>query len=317
MNRDSQASSPRLILILGCTGSGKGGLGRELALRLGGEIISVDSMKVYRRMDIGTAKPPVEVRAAPRHHLIDVVEPSEEFSVARYVELADAAIADIHTRGKPILVVGGTALYVKALTEGLFEGTTSDPEVRQRLRADALTDPDRAHQRLQAVDPAAAALIHRNDVRRIVRALEVYELTGRPISELQAQWDRQVRYECILFGIRRGREDQSRRITARVERMMAAGLVEEVRALLAEPTPLSNTACKALGYSEIIRHLRGECSLAAAVEEIKIHTRRLAKAQRTWFRRFSSMRWIDVAEDADLRTVAAELTGTHPDVLSR
>lgn len=310
-------SAPRLIFIVGCTGSGKGSLGRELAARIGGEIISIDSMKVYRRMDIGTAKPSAATRAQVPHHLIDVVEPSDEFSVARYVELADAAIADIHARGKPILVVGGTPLYAKALTEGLFEGPGADPAVRDRLHEETRVDPDRAHERLQHVDPRAAAMIHRNDARRIVRALEVHELTGRPISELQTQWDRQARYDCVFFGVRRSREDQSRRITERVERMMEAGLVDEVRALLAEPLPLSNTARKALGYAEIIEHLSGDGSLAAAVEKIKIHTRRLAKAQRTWFRRFPRMEWIDVAPDAVVDTVAANLVERFPAVWIR
>ncbi len=316
MHDPSNTPAPRLIFILGCTGSGKGSLGRELAIRIGGEIISIDSMKVYRRMDIGTAKPSAQTRAKVPHHLIDVVEPSEEFSAARYVELADAAIADIHARRKPILVVGGTPLYAKALTEGLFDGPGADPAVRDRLHEEARVDLDRAHERLQHVDPRAAAMIHRNDVRRIVRALEVHELTGRPISELQTQWDRQARYDCVFFGVRRSREDQSRRITERVERMMEAGLVDEVRALLAEPLPLSNTARKALGYAEIIEHLSGDGSLAAAVEKIKIHTRRLAKAQRTWFRRFPRMEWIDVAPEAIVETVAADFLERYASLCS-
>ncbi|MHC4696384.1 MAG: tRNA (adenosine(37)-N6)-dimethylallyltransferase MiaA [Planctomycetota bacterium] len=320
--------SPRLIFILGCTGSGKGGLGRELARRTGGEIVSVDSMKVYRRMDIGTAKPSPEVRREIPYHLIDVVEPSEEFSVAQYVSHAEKAIADIHSRGKPIFMVGGTPLYIKALTEGLFEGPGADPEIRRRLHQTAQREGQATlYARLCAIDPTAAERIHPNDLRRIIRALEVYELTGRPISELQTQWDCGLRisdcgfdrdpkstirnsqskipkYDCVFIGLGRDREDQNRRTNARVRRMIEAGLVDEVKALLAEPKPLGTTARKALGYAEIIQHLEGELSLADATEMIKISTRQLAKAQRTWFKRFRDTRWIDLAPDATAAEVA-------------
>ena len=303
------AASPMLTFVLGCTASGKGAAGRELANRLGGEIISVDSMKVYRRMDIGTAKPTARQRNEVPHHLIDVVEPSEEFSVAQYVANADQAIADISQRGKPIFVVGGTPLYVKGLTEGLFEGPGADPEIRQRLRARAqLEGPDSLYSQLQRVDPTAAERIHVNDLRRTVRALEVYELTGRPISELQQQWNQQEsRYNCRFIGLRRSREEQSQRTNARVRRMIEMGLVDEVRALLGESEPLSDTARKAVGYAEIIDHLEGRISLADAVEMIKISTRQLAKAQRTWFKRFPDVHWMDLAEESNLLDVTDNL----------
>ncbi len=299
----------RLTFILGCTGCGKASLGRELGTRTGGEIVSIDSMKVYRRMDIGTAKPSPETRARLPHHLIDVAEPSEEFSVARYVELADAAIADIQNRARPVFVVGGTPMYVKALLEGLFEGPGADEALRDRLRAEAAKWGGEAlHARLREVDPVAADRIHPNDLRRIVRALEVFELTGTPISSLQEQWDRQRRYECLIIGLRRDREDQSHRTNERVRRMIDAGLVEEVAALLAEPEPLSTTARQAVGYAEIIEHLQGGSSLADAVEMIKINTRQLAKSQRTWFKRFQGVSWVDLEPTDTAEDLADELT---------
>ncbi len=299
----------KLTIIFGCTASGKASLGREIARRTGGEIISIDSMKVYRRMDIGTAKPSISIREEIPHHLIDVVEPSEEFSVARYVDLAEKAIAEIAERGRPIFVVGGTPLYVKALSEGLFEGPGANEEIRARLGEIAERDGnDGLHAQLEKVDPVSAARIHRNDLRRIVRALEVHELTGTAISELQAQWDRdRTKHDCTFIGLRRDKEDASHRINDRVRKMIADGLVDEVKALLAEPIPLSTAAKQALGYAEIIDHLGGKIELADAVEMIKIGTRQLAKSQRTWFKRFLSAEWIDLAPDARGEVVADEL----------
>ncbi len=297
-----------LTFIIGCTGSGKGSLGRELARRTGGEIISIDSMKVYRRMDIGTAKPSMEVRHQIPHHLIDIVEPCQEFSVAQYVKHAERAITDIQARRRPVFVVGGTPLYVKALSEGLFEGPGADPTLRARLTTTAEREGrDVLYERLRRVDPTAAERIHPNDLRRIVRALEVFELTGHPISAFQEQWDRdRAKYECAFIGLRREREDQAHRINDRVRRMIAEGLVDEVRSLLAEPKPLSAAARQALGYAEIIQHLEGRCTLADAVGMIKINTRQFAKAQRTWFKRFARVEWIDLSPDAD----AADLADT-------
>ncbi len=276
---------------------------------MGGEIVSLDSMKVYRRMDIGTAKPSAEVRREIPHHLIDVMEPSEDFSVAKYVELADRAITDIALRGNTVLVVGGTLLYLKALTEGLFEGPGADPTIRARLHEAAATHGDELlYEELKTVDPAAAGRIHPNDLRRIVRALEVFELTGRPISSLQQQWDRQrTKRDFVMIGLRRSREEQSHRTNARVHRMIETGLVDEVRSLLAEPRPLSLTARQAVGYAEIIDHLEGRVSLADAVEMIKINTRQFAKAQRTWFKRFREIDWIDLTPEATTEKVADEL----------
>ena len=293
-----------VYFIMGCTACGKGALGRELAGRLGGHIVSVDSMKVYRRMDIGTAKPTAQLRADIPHHCIDVAEPSESFSAARFVELADAAL---ESADAPVLAVGGTSLYIKALSEGLFEGPPADADIRQSLRDQAEADGLAAlHGKLMQVDPAAATKIHPNDERRIVRALEVHRLTGRPISDLQKQWDcGRTRHNCVFIGLRRDKAEQSHRINLRVKKMIEAGLRDEVAALLAEPAGLSKQAAAAVGYAEMIQHLQGPLTCEQAFEAIKINTRRLAKKQRTWQRRFHDVQWFDLT-DADTPAALAE-----------
>ncbi len=300
---------PKAIFVLGCTGSGKGGLGRQLVRRTGGEIVSLDSMKIYRRMDIGTAKPSSKVRREIPHHLIDVVEPSEEFSVAKYVECAERAIADIRSRDKAAFVVGGTILFLKALTEGLFEGPGADAEIRRRLNERATVEGSSVlHEELGRVDRKAAERIHPNDLRRIVRALEVFELTGTPISTLQSQWGRdRPRDDYVLIGLRRELDDQNHRTNERVRRMIDGGLVDEVASLLAEPEPLSQTARKAVGYAEIIEHLGGGVSLAEAVEMVKINTRQFAKSQRTWLKRLRDVAWVDLTPDDTVSGVADRL----------
>lgn len=297
------------ILILGVTASGKGSLAFELATRLGGEIISVDSMKVYRRMDIGTAKASLEKRRQIPYHLIDVVEPSEAFSVDRFLELTDAAVGQIQAGGKQVVAVGGTAMYIKALLHGLFEGPASDAEIRRRLGEYIAQEGLAAlHRRLSQIDPAAAERIHPNDQRRIVRALEVFELTGQPITALQKQWETDAADDWRVIGLRRPKDIESTRINSRVKRMVDEGLLEEVKALLAEPQPLSKQARAAIGYAEVIDHLEGKCSYEDAVEQIKINTRKLAKAQRTWFKTFRNVRWIDISESDTLQTVAEAAT---------
>lgn len=293
-------------LLIGCTAGGKSAVGLELARRTGGEIVSVDSMKVYRRMDIGTAKPSASARREVRHHLLDVVEPSEPFSLARYLELADAAIRDIHARGRRVLAVGGTMLYVQGLTKGVFEGPGADPDFRREVRERAEREGVGAlHVELAAVDPESAARIHPNDLRRIERALEVHHLTGVPISRLQTQWNQaESPYDCQVVALHRPKEEANRRINARVRRMMEAGLLDEVRGLLAEPGGIGPQAGQAVGYAELIAHLRGELSLDDAIEWIKINSRRLGKHQRTWMRRMPGIRWVDVAGDDTPEAVA-------------
>jgi tRNA dimethylallyltransferase len=288
------------LLILGVTASGKARLAFELGRKTDAEIISVDSMKIYRRMDIGTAKASPAAQAQVPYHLVDVVEPSESFSVGTFYAQAQRAVEDIEQRGKRVVAVGGTALYIKALLYGLFEGPGADEALRLRLKSRVQREGlPPLHRELQAIDPAAARRINPNDERRIVRALEVYLLTGKPISSFQTQ------FEAIapaaswqLIGLRRSKEHESRRINARVKRMVDAGLVTEVQSLLAEPLPLSKQAAAAIGYAEIIAHLRQETDLGEAVERIKVNTRRLAKHQRTWFKTFAQVRWFDLESDA-------------------
>ena len=289
----------RLDIVIGCTASGKNQVAACLAQRLGAEIVVADSMKVYRRMDIGTAKPTPEHRKIIRYHLVDVAEPSESFSAKRYAQLADAAIADIVSRGKRVIVAGGTALYLQALVEGLFEGPSADPGFRQEFRRRAAREGLSAlHAELARVDPATAAQVHPNDLRRIERALEIHALTGTPISALRTQWgSTRPDYDVHYIGVRRDRQEASVRINQRVMKMVELGLVDEVRRLLAEPQPLSLQASQAVGYAEIIAHLEGRISLDEAIEQIKINTRHLAKAQRTWFRRFSPVHWFDAGPD--------------------
>jgi tRNA dimethylallyltransferase len=286
------------VLILGVTASGKGKLAFALAKSIGAEIISIDSMKVYRRMDIGTAKPPKENRDQIPHHLLDVVEPSDSFSVARFLELSQAAIDDIKKRGKPIVAVGGTALYIKSLLYGLFEGPGADEQIREELKAQAQAEGlNKLYAQLQIIDPPTAAKISANDPRRIIRALEVYKLTGKPISAFQQQWDTNASQDWTIIGLRREKEEESKRINARVKKMIDAGLVDEVKQLLAEPLPLSKQARSAIGYAEIINHLAGQTTLDEATELIKKNTRKLAKAQRTWFKTFKNVNSLDLAPD--------------------
>ena len=289
-----------MILVIGVTASGKGRIAFEMAKYTGGEIISIDSMKVYKRMDIGTAKPPKEARSTVPYHLIDIIEPSESFSAGLFLKFANAAIEDIQKRGKPVIAVGGTALYIKALLYGLFEGPSADPQIRDELVAQAQNQGLQSlYRKLQEVDPATAAKISSNDAKRIIRALEVFRITGRPISVFQNQWDIEKKsgHSWIILGLRRDKQQENSRINARVKKMIDAGLVDEVKSLLAEEKPLSVQARSAIGYAEIIDYLEGKISLEDAVELIKKNTRLLAKHQRTWFRSFKDVHWLDV--DAD------------------
>lgn len=280
--------------LTGPTAAGKTGVGIELALRLGAEIISLDSMALYRGMEIGTAKPTPEQQRIVPHHLIDVVDPHEEYSLARYVDEATRCIEQIKGRGREVLFVGGTPLYLKGLLRGIFQGPAADWELRKELRQEILSHGAEAlHGRLAQVDPAAAERIHPNDARRIIRALEVYEKTGQPISELQQQFDRPSEPACSrVFVLDWPREELHRRIGRRVEIMFQQGLVEEVRGLLAGAEPLSRTARKAVGYREVIEHLTGEHDLDETIELVGRHTRQLAKRQGTWFRSLAECRFV-------------------------
>ncbi|MCR4412424.1 MAG: tRNA (adenosine(37)-N6)-dimethylallyltransferase MiaA [Thermoguttaceae bacterium] len=293
----------------GPTASGKSAVGIALARSLDAEIVSMDSMALYRGMDLGTAKPTPDERAAVPHHLIDVVEPHQEYSLAEYVAAAHRAAASIRQRGRRVLFVGGTPLYLKALLRGIFEGPAADPELRRRLEDEERRfGPGHLHRRLAAVDPAAAARLHPNDTRRLVRALEVYEKTGRPISEYQVQFNApRPAPPRHVFVLDWPRDELVLRIDRRVDAMFAAGLVDEVRRLAAGPLPLSRTARQALGYREVLEHLAGVRGLAETIDRVKIHTRQFAKRQSTWFRSLSECRFVPLRGELDPVRVAQRL----------
>ncbi|MFW6059798.1 MAG: tRNA (adenosine(37)-N6)-dimethylallyltransferase MiaA [Phycisphaeraceae bacterium] len=316
---DSRALRP--IVILGPTAGGKSELAVGLAERLpeGGEVLGADSMQVYRQLDAGTAKPEPALRARVPHHLIDIVEPTERFTVADWVARADALIVELQQRGRRPIVVGGTNLYLKVLLEGMFDAPAQDPAFRASLEQ---APTDELHRRLGRVDPAAAERIHANDRKRIVRALEVHHVTGRPISDQQRQWFDQgaegprgqgakevgYRHDPVLIGLDWPAEAINRRINQRVKRMFfpsredasdrgdaTESLPEEVRRLEAAGV-LGAQAREALGYKQMLAHLHGRCTLEEAFEQTKIQTRRFARQQRTWLRRFRGVHWLPAAE---------------------
>ncbi len=301
---------PKMILILGVTASGKGRLAFHLAKQIGAEMISIDSMKVYCRMDIGTAKPPREARVAIKHHLIDIVEPSDSFNVGLFLEQSSSAIKQIKRRNSPIVAVGGTALYIKALLYGLFEGPGTDQKIRSVLQERAKSEGlEHLYRELEKADPLAAENIHPNDAKRIIRALEVYKITGGPISSLQQQWKHDMKHHWTIIGLQREKTDVSHRINSRVKKMITADLVDEVKSLLAEDKPLSKQARCAIGYAEIIDYLNGKIGLEDATELIKKNTRRLAKNQRTWFKTFKNVHWLDIEPEEPLeKTLTRTMT---------
>jgi tRNA dimethylallyltransferase len=285
---------PLTLCILGPTAGGKSALAMALAKALahraarsggaasaGAEIISADSMQIYRGMDVGTAKPPAEERALVRHHLIDIADPHlGGFTLADWLTGAQAAVRDIHARGKHAIVVGGTNLYMKALIEGMFAGPPVDDALRAALE---LQPTEMLRRELEQADPVAAARIHPNDRRRTIRAVEVHRQTGEPISALQSQWRAQPQElpeGWHLIGLDWSVEGINKRINTRV-----AAMFDEVTALAAAG-PLSRQAVEAVGYYEVLLHLAGQCTLEEAAEAMKVRTRRYAKQQRTWLRRF-------------------------------
>jgi tRNA dimethylallyltransferase len=302
--------SMSVLVILGATASGKSQLALELARETGAEILSADSMQVYREMDIGTAKPTPAERAQVVHHLVDVVGPDESFTVARFVEMADAVIADARSRGARLIVTGGTPLYYKALFEGIFEGPGADESLRQRLRN---MGSEALHRRLSEVDPPAAQRIHPNDTKRLVRALEVHELTGQPISAFQTEWQtQQHRHPAVWIGLNWDRDALNRRINARARDMLAAGWLDETRRLLDKYGALSPTAIKATGYRELIEHLHGRIPLEDAIEQIKIATRQLGRRQMKWFRRFPGVHWLAGDAPLEQKLTAARALWANP-----
>lgn len=289
------------LILTGPTASGKTALALELAGRLNAEIIAMDSMTLYRGMDIGTAKPTLAERSAIPHHLIDVLEPWESGNVAWWLNEASRCCREIESRDKQVLFVGGTPFYLKALLHGLFDAPPIDAELRQRLEREAeLIGPSAFHARLAEIDPVSAQRLHANDVRRVVRALEVWHLTGKPLSEMQRQgWFDETAEErsseefprCLAIDL--PREELYARINRRVEIMMNSGWIDEVTRLRARAQPLSKEAACALGYREIGEYLDGKRALADTIAEIQLRSRQFAKRQLTWFRNLTGCRIVE------------------------
>jgi tRNA dimethylallyltransferase len=293
---DSPSSTlhPRPFFLAGPTAVGKSEIALLLAEKIGGEIISVDSMQVYRSLDIGTAKPSPAERARVRHYLIDVVELTEPFDAAQFIRLASAAVADIQSRGKTPIFCGGTGLYFKAFLEGLGEAPPADEKLRAELEAMPLPE---LLAELAERDPVTYEKIDRKNPRRVIRAMEVIWLTGKKFSEQRAEWQKSTVHSpqsTVLFGLARETSDLRARIDARVDAMFARGLVEETRRLLEHGLAQNKTAMQALGYRQVVEHLRGERGLPETIELVKIKTRQFAKRQMTWFKRQLDLRWTEI-----------------------
>ncbi len=296
--------APKIAVITGPTASGKTALGVALCLKLGGEVVSADSMQIYRRMDVGTAKPTAEEMQGVPHHMMDVADPEENYSVARYVEEASACVEDILARGKLPVIVGGTGLYIDSLLSGrTFAGGPVDPALRQELseRYDELGGAGLLGE-LRKVDPERAAKLHPADKKRIVRAMEVYLLTGKTITRHDAETRAlPPRYEAAKLALDfLDRQDLYDRIDRRVDRMFEMGLLEEVRALLGSGVDAGCTAMQAIGYKEAVDAVRGRCSAGEAAEKIRQESRRYAKRQLTWFRRDAATEWHRFGKSPDL-----------------
>jgi tRNA dimethylallyltransferase len=282
----------RPLFLAGPTAVGKSEIALLLAEKIGGEIISVDSMQVYHGLDIGTAKPSADERARVPHHLIDIVELTEPFDAAQFVRFATAAVADIQSRGRVPIFCGGTGLYFKAFLEGLGDAPPSDEKLRAELEATPLSE---LLAELAEKDPVTDQKIDRNNPRRVIRAIEVIRLTNRPFSAQRSDWTHATRNtQHDLFAFSRPNIDLHARINSRVDTMFARGLVEETRQLLNHGLAQNKTALQALGYRQVVEHLRGERGLPETIELVKIKTRQFAKRQMTWFRRHGNCDWIEL-----------------------
>jgi tRNA dimethylallyltransferase len=317
----SSISHPRSFLLAGPTAVGKSEIALLLAERLGGEIISVDSMQVYRGMDLGTAKASPGDRARVPHHLIDVVDLTESFDAAQFLQLARCAVADVQARERVPILCGGTGLYFKVFLEGLGQAPRADATLRAKLQATPLPDLLRE---LAESDPVTYARIDRQNPRRVVRALEVIRLTGQPFSAQRADWNHASRithHASLCIGLARTPADLQRRIDARVDAMFRHGWVAETEQLLRRGLAQNQTAMQALGYRQIVEHLRGQRSLAETIALVKIRTRQFAKRQMTWFRRQLWLTWIHLevqsSPEAVVKAIAAHCASSQPPLLSR
>lgn len=305
-----------LIVIAGPTGIGKTDVAHSLAMEMNGEIVSADSRQIYRYLDIGTAKPSLELQRQCPYHMIDIVDPDEDFSVADFKQQAEMVIDQIHLRGRLPFLVGGTGLYIKSIVRGLFPSPSPSPCLRQQLQEEAsLLGTNHLYQRLLEIDPETASRLSSNDLRRIIRALEVYYQTGLTISCLQRSTTTTRGYHLAMICLNQDRQHLYAKIEQRVEWMIEMGWVEEVRGLLKkgyspvrEASPLLGSiprliSMEALGYQQIIKHLQGIYSLQEAISEIKQSSRRFAKRQLTWFRADSSYNWFEPDNMAGIREI--------------
>jgi tRNA dimethylallyltransferase len=297
------------IFLAGPTAVGKSEIALTLAEQFGGEIISVDSMQVYRGLDIGTAKPSPADRGRVSHHLIDICDLTESFDAAQFIRLAQKAVAEIQSRGHVPVFCGGTGLYFNAFLSGLGEAPSANPELRAELEALPF---EVLLRELRERDPEAYEKIDKQNPRRVVRAVEVIRLTGKKFSEQRAEWKTEkaesgMRKAENFFCLTRQQADMHTRINARVDEMFRRGLVEETRELLQRGLEQNQTAMQAIGYRQVVEHLRGEHSLAETIEQVKIRTRQFAKRQLTWFRRQLAPEWIELKPDESLETVVANL----------
>ncbi|GAA2026415.1 tRNA (adenosine(37)-N6)-dimethylallyltransferase MiaA [Pseudokineococcus marinus] len=311
------ADQPPLVAVVGPTATGKSDLGVALALALGGEVVNADASQLYRGMDVGTAKLPVAERRGVPHHQLDVLDVREEASVAAYQRAARAAVADVRARGLVPVLVGGSGLYVRAVLDPLeFPGTDPDVRARWQAEADRLGAPA-LHARLAELDPAAAAAVLPTNERRVVRALEAIEVSGRPFSATMPRYEHPPALEPVVqVGLRLPRPELDDRVARRVRAMADAGLVEEVRRLVDGGLREGRTAPRALGYAQVLDHLDGRCTLEEALAATTAATRRFARRQESWFRRDPRVRWLDVDDDADdlLRRALREVEAALPPV---
>lgn len=294
------------IFLVGPTCVGKSKVGIELSKIINAEIVSCDSMQVYRGMDIGTAKPQREEQEIIPHHLIDIVDLTKEYNVKQYLVDANKVIRDIQKRNKIPLIVGGTGLYVKALIDGLFSGPGANEDIRKKLEERIKKEGlESLYAEFKKIDPISAARIKLQDKRRIIRALEVYYITGRPISSLQTQWGGKA-HVCII-GLNRDRKDLYSRIDNRVEKMFKDGLVSEVKQLIKKGLTQNKTASQALGYKEVLGYIDGQYTLEDAKELAKRNTRHFAKRQLTWFKKDDRVTWIVLEVDEDVNTTVLKI----------
>lgn len=292
---------PKVIVIVGPTASGKSDCAIELAKRIDGEIVSADSMQIYKEMDIGTAKVTDEEMSGVKHYMINIVNPDEDFNVAMYKKMAEEALEEIASKGKMPIVVGGTGLYINTLVNGIeFSEIDKDEEYRKELEKKVSVEGiDGIYEELKSVDPEAANIIDKNNVRRVIRALEIYKVTGKTKTELDKESIKETKFDFLMYGIKTDREELYNRINKRIDYMMEQGLVSEVEELN-KKYKMSKTALQGLGYKEVIEYINGNCNYDEMIEKLKMETRRYAKRQITWFKRDERITWVPKEKMVDV-----------------